>query len=1060
MDVYETESEFKSIPILPQLISLGINHSLCISRTNASANSSRSRKKSDDGKQTASYLNVLSWGKVPFNCLGQGVEVNTSEFPRVIPFFSGRRVTQVSCGDYHSAVLVCSSRENINAGTVFTFGLGNSGRLGYHIDTNSEIISQQIGTDDKDEPSWCTPVPQPVGMSIGLRNNVVTISCGANHTLVTTADGYLYAWGVGAHGVLGNGSVANRYIPVKVIFPQDTFISKCAAGARHSMALDIKGNIWSWGYGGIVHSIFHIIHRNGRLGLGSTRSCFTPNLIEIFDTYEVFQISCGDSHSACLDRFGTVYTWGSCRGGKLGLGNILSDVLEPTIVQSLKGIHIIQVSCGSGNTLALSSSGKIYQWGSTLGFNKQTDGLISHTVYSPEPVAETGFKNIFVTSGPYSFAAINIFGDLLTWGLGTGYRLGHGDSKDHVIPKFVSYLRTRVYIDNLLKTYDEAAFKVEDTVEKTVNPYDERRIQQIAVGDAHGALLTCNGTVYTWGANNGTGCNSTTEPLENYCEPILFNHFSSKITKIACGSSHTLAVTINGLLFSWGSNESGQLGHGDLRSRVVPDSVSNIENCINVFAGIDNSGCICSVSHENMMKDEYGTLWVFGSSTCGKLGLGENMTSAVMTPREVNITGVHSVALGPMHSLALTSDGTLYAAGAGSGGRLGTGNTTNSFTFVQVKTDHKFVAVGAGASHSLAISMENDLYGWGEGKYLTFDEDVLEPTIINTIPSTTGQAKVVALAVAANHSLVLSQSGNLSGFGDNSYGQLGVFLSMKSSANNFIKMPLPVNVQGNIVCVATSRYFSSCSNLGGDAFSWGLAKDHRLGIGETKSKIIYKPTPIANTSMIGDLMDKFELDSYKHTSMSGYETILNYFLDELHYSSDPHSINWRNLQIVLKNEEKITSEASIKLFEEDLVKCLKTHVDFILSMSESYGRVRALQFKLLSMVKDFCTALRGQKEINTKPGREFFSPFKAKLTQIEKLVEILFLQPAYFVRLAMFSHDLDLVSNIVHHSIRTTKGIRRECVGLVRFWCFWQQCCLVWFCIIILSFFSRKCTIW
>lgn len=90
-------------------------------------------------------------------------------------------------------------------------------------------------------------------------------------------------------------------------------------------------------------------------------------------------------------------------------------------------------------------------------------------------------------------------------------------------------------------------------------------------------------------------------------------------------------------------------------------------------------------------------------------------------------------------------------------------------------------------------------------------------------------------------------------------------------------------------------------------------------------------------------------------------------------------------------------------------------MDFILSMSESYGRVRALQFKLLSMVKDFCTALRGQKEINTKPGREFFSPFKAKLTQIEKLVEILFLQPAYFVRLAMFSHDLDLVSNIVHH---------------------------------------------
>ncbi|XP_955231.1 uncharacterized protein TA05095 [Theileria annulata] len=250
---------------------------------------------------------------------------------------------------------------------------------------------------------------------------------------------------------------------------------------------------------------------------------------------------------------------------------------------------------------------------------------------------------------------------------------------------------------------------------------------------------------------------------------------------------------------------------------------------------------------------------------------------------------------------------------------------------------------------------------------------------------------------------------------------------MKSSANNFIKMALPVNLDENIVCIATSRYFSCCSNLyvftnptnsllKGDAFSWGLAKDHRLGIGETKSKIVYKPTPIANTNMIGDLMDKFELDSYKHTSMSGYEKILNYFLDELHYSSDPHSINWRNLQIILQNEEKITSESSIKIFEEDLVKCLKTHVDFILNMNESYGRVRALQFKLMSMVRSFCSSLKGQKELtNLKPIKESFGPFKTKLTQIEKLIEILFLQPAYFVRLSMFSKDLDLVSNIIHH---------------------------------------------
>nr|PVC50614.1 chromosome condensation protein [Theileria orientalis] len=806
MDVYESDHDLKHIPVVPQLISLGLNHSLCISRTKVTNPPSSSRRTKDGAKHTVSHLNVYSWGKVPFNCLGQGVDVSTSEYPKIIPFFSGRKIAQVACGDYHSAVLVSSSKQHPNAGTVFTFGLGNSGRLGYHIDTNSDVLSQQIGTEDKDEPSWCTHTPQPVGLSIGLRNAIVSIACGANHTLVTTVDGCVYSWGMGAYGVLGTGSVANRYNPVKVVFPSDNiFISKCCAGSRHSMALDKEGNVWSWGYGG-----------NGRLGLGSTRNYYTPNLIRIFDTYEVFQISCGDSHSACLDRFGTVYTWGCCRGGKLGLGKIVSDVLEPAVVESLKGTHIIQIACGTGNTLALSASGKIYQWGCTLGFNKQSEGLISNIDYVPQPVPDTGFKNVFIAAGPYSCAAINIFGDLLTWGLGTGYRLGHGDSKDHVAPKFVSHLRTRIYIDTLLKVYDETPMELQDNVKAgATNAHDEKRIQQIAVGDGHGVLLTCNGTVYTWGVNNGTGYNSTKDQIESYSEPMLFNHFSSKISKIACGSNHSLAITVNGLLFTWGCNDNGQLGQGDLRSRVIPDHVPYIENCINVFAGVDNSGCICSSNHEDFMKDDYGTLWVFGSSSCGKLGLGEALTSTVMTPREITtVTGVYKLALGSMHSVVLTHEGSLYSAGAGTGGRLGTGDTSNYFVFTPVKTEVKFVDVCAGSSHSLAISVDNELYGWGEGKYICSDEKhVLEPTLMEVIPSPTGEAKVISAVAAGNHSLVLTNSGYVAAFGNNTYGQLGVQLSIKSSANNFIKMPSTVNLDANVTCIATSRYFSSCSTL-------------------------------------------------------------------------------------------------------------------------------------------------------------------------------------------------------------------------------------------------------
>ncbi|EKX72652.1 Regulator of chromosome condensation RCC1 domain containing protein [Theileria equi strain WA] len=987
---------------VPEIVALGLNHSLCISRGSATHSLSKNKDYSSKfNNSTGSYKNVLSWGKISFNCLGQGVNVATSESPGVVPFFTGKNVVQVSCGDYHSAVLVVpNNRDHKSPGTVFTFGLGNNGRLGYYIDDDSERRKEKS---DTDEPSWCTPVPQPVGLSIGLKNAVTSVSCGANHTLITTSNGSLYSWGIGAFGVLGTGNINNNFTPSKVVFNSnaEVFITTCVAGSRHSVALDRDGRVWSWGYGG-----------NGRLGLGNTKSYYSPAMIKIFGGYEISFISCGDSHTACIDRFGSVYTWGSAKSGQLGLGKILSDVLEPTIVESLSGTPITQVSCGTGYTLALSSSGSIYQWGYSIGLSQTHDGLSSNVSYIPQIIKELGSKNVYITSGPYSCAVVNAFGDLLTWGIGQNFRLGHGNTNDYAKPKFVPELRNGVNIDMI----SEESAKLEEEAEESTkkrNLYDERRIQQISVGDAHGVFVTCNGTVYTWGVNNGTGYNTSKDPLENYTEPCLLNSFSSKIKRIACGSNHTLAVTVNGLLFSWGCNDNGQLGLGDLRSRVFPEHVTSIENAINVYAGVDNSCCISSSSHEEFINDEYGTMWMFGSSCGGKLGLGEGFSSSVMTPREIrSISGILKVALGSIHTIALTHDGLLYSCGAGTSGRLGTGSISNSLVFTLVQTDVKFIDVAVGSSHSLAISLDNNLYGWGEGKYLPIDGDeILVPTMISTLPSPSGVCKVSSVVASCNHTLVLARSGYIVAWGDNKFGQLGIKTASNHSATDFITVPSIVLLEDSAVSIATSKYFSVCYNSKGDAFAWGLASDDRLGIGDTKEKIVFDPSPIVTSAMIGDMIDKFDMNPKLNTNLSRYTSMVESFLDELYFCNDENSVNWKNLQIVLKSEERMTWESSLKTFEDDLVKCLKRHVDFIFNMDESHERIKSLQFKLLSTMRSFSSANgHHRQDLTEYKGSD---EFKRRIPYIEKIVEIIFLQPAYFVRLALFSSDIDTVSMVI-----------------------------------------------
>ena len=116
-------------------------------------------------------------------------------------------------------------------------------------------------------------------------------------------------------------------------------------------------------------------------------------------------------------------------------------------------------------------------------------------------------------------------------------------------------------------------------------------------------------------------------------------------------------------------------------------------------------------SHSLALKSD-GTVWAWGYNGCGQLGDGS--TTNRLTPVQVSgLTGVVAIAGGGSHSLALKSDGTVWAWGCNDYGQLGDGTTTNRLTPVQVSGLTGVVAIAGGGAHSLALKSDGTVWAWG-----------------------------------------------------------------------------------------------------------------------------------------------------------------------------------------------------------------------------------------------------------------------------------------------------------------------------------------------------------
>lgn len=170
--------------------------------------------------------------------------------------------------------------------------------------------------------SKCCPLPGTVSSLLGLP--VKTVCCGHNFTLLSTVDGQLYSWGCGKYGVLGLGHECCATQPTKVEYLNHTLVRTIHAGYAHCAVVAMNGSLFTFGKGA-----------DCALGLGADLSnCLVPTLVTHLSHEDIVDVSCSvgehRGHTLALTSKGSVYAWGSNFRGKLGVGD-----LEPRILPTL-----------------------------------------------------------------------------------------------------------------------------------------------------------------------------------------------------------------------------------------------------------------------------------------------------------------------------------------------------------------------------------------------------------------------------------------------------------------------------------------------------------------------------------------------------------------------------------------------------------------------------------------------------------------------------------------------------------------------------------------------------
>ncbi|KAB1210505.1 Ultraviolet-B receptor UVR8 [Morella rubra] len=411
-------------------------------------------------------------------------------------------------------------------------------------------------------------------------------------------------------------------------------------------------------------------------------------------------------------------------------------------------------------------------------------------------------RRVLLISAGASHSVALLSGNVVcSWGRGEDGQLGHGDAEDRFVPIQLSSLddhevvsitcgadHTIAYSQSRLEVYSWGwALKVYSGgslwvlgwasgpihghrgdfgrlghgnssdlfTPQPIKALHGLRIKQIACGDSHCLAVTMEGEVQSWGRNqNGQlGLGTTEDSLV----PQKIQAFQGvSIRMVAAGAEHTAAVTEDGELYGWGWGRYGNLGLGDRNDRLVPEKVSAVD-------GQKMVKVACGWRH-TISVSLPGGLYTYGWSKYGQLGHGDFEDRLVPHRLEaLRDTCISQISGGWRHTMALSSDGNLYGWGWNKFGQVGVGDGVDHCSPVQVKFPDE-----------QALSYYHSSQKWSIGPSIDFQfHQICSDSCLCAPSQHQKKEKVIQISCGWRHTLAVTERQNVFSWGRGTNGQLG-----------------------------------------------------------------------------------------------------------------------------------------------------------------------------------------------------------------------------------------------------------------------------------------------